>query len=89
MRTTINLPDDLLRQAKKEAVERGTTLTALIETAVREVLARKTRKRKGPSTPMPVFAPPPGEAGFLPGVDLDDMAALNDLLDEADAADRR
>lgn len=40
MRTTLNLNDDLARRAKKAAADRGTTLTALIEDALREKLTR-------------------------------------------------
>lgn len=40
MRTTLRLPDDLLKEAKKRAAERGTTLTALVEEALREALSR-------------------------------------------------
>ena len=49
MRTTINLPDDLVLQAKKAAVEADTTLTEIIENALRESLdkRRKGAKRKG------------------------------------------
>ncbi len=87
MRTTINLPDGLLAQVKRLAADKGTTLTDVIADALREKLARKTPRKS--KTPMPVFTPPPGEEGLLPGVDLDDTAALYDLMDEADAADRR
>lgn len=86
MRTTINLPDGLLAQIKRLAADKGTTLTDVIADALREKLARKTTRKS--KTPMPVFSPPPGEEGLLPGVDLDDTAALYDLMDEADAADR-
>ena len=32
-RTTLRLPEDLLKEAKKRAAERGTTLTALVESS--------------------------------------------------------
>ena len=35
MRTTINLPDDLVLQAKKAALEADTTLTEIIANALR------------------------------------------------------
>ena len=41
MRTTINLPDDLILQAKKAALEADTTLTEIIANALRETLARR------------------------------------------------
>ena len=39
MRTTVEFPDDLLRQAKKAALERDITLRALLIEALRRELA--------------------------------------------------
>jgi len=39
MRTTLNLRDDLVIRAKHLAIERQTTLSAIIEQALRELLA--------------------------------------------------
>lgn len=80
MRTTIRLDDDLLAKAKRAAVERGTTLTAVIEDALRRALAPAGSTRREPFR-MRTFR---GD-GLLPGVDLDDTAALLDLMDERDA----
>lgn len=77
MRTTIDLPDDLLAQAKKLAAELHRTLSAVIQDALREALARRRR----PARPVPVKLTTFGEAGLHPGVDLDDTAALLDLMD--------
>lgn len=41
MRTTIRLDDELLREAKRLAAETNQTLTAVIEEALRERLARR------------------------------------------------
>lgn len=38
MRTSMNLPDGLLEQAKARAVERGRTVTSLVEEALRNLL---------------------------------------------------
>jgi Arc/MetJ family transcription regulator len=81
MRTTIHLPDDLLAQAKRAALESGTTLTAVIEEALRERLARRT----GSST-TPVRLTTFGGSGPKPGVDLDNSAALLDFMERSDAA---
>jgi len=89
MRTTIKLPDDLLARAKKAALEAETTLTDFIADAVRLSLARKKSRAGKDVPPLPVFTPPPGEEGFQPGVNLDDSAALWDLMDEADGTFRR
>jgi peptidoglycan/xylan/chitin deacetylase (PgdA/CDA1 family) len=80
MRTTIRLDDDLLAKAKHAALERGTTLTAVIEDALRRALAPGGAGRREPFT-MLTFD---GD-GVRPGVDLDDTASLLDLMDEHDA----
>ena len=43
MRTSIDLPDDLLRRAKITAVERGTTLRELVELALSSELGLRAR----------------------------------------------
>ena len=77
MRTTIRLDDDLLTQAKAHAASTGQTLTALIEDALRAMLARAAAgpRRKGPRLPSD------GTGGLQPGVDLDDSAGLLDLME--------
>ncbi len=82
MRTTIHLPDDLLVSAKRAAADSNRTLTALIEEALRASLSKR-RSRPRVRVDLPTF----GEGGPRPGVDLDDSAALLDLLEGHDAAD--
>lgn len=79
MRTTIRLDDLLLREVKREAARSGMTLTAMIEEALRERLAR-TASRAEPRTPVRLKTV--GGQGLCPGVDLDDSAALLDLMSE-------
>ena len=77
MRTTLNLDDALMREVKVLARGTGKTMTAVIEDALRERLAR----RRAP-VPVPQFRlPTVGGNGLLPGVDLDNNAALRDLMD--------
>ena len=40
MKTTININDALLRRAKRHAVEKGITLTALFEDALQSVVSK-------------------------------------------------
>jgi hypothetical protein len=80
MRTTIRLDDDLLVRAKRAAAERGTTLTALIEDALRRALAPVPRSQRARPA-LPSFR---GD-GLQAGVDLDDTAALLDVMDARDA----
>jgi hypothetical protein len=77
MRTTIRLDDELLREAKQVATRTGKSLTALIEEALRETLARQRES----STLEPVHLVVVTGSGMQPGVDLDDSASLLDLMD--------
>lgn len=79
MRTTVRLPDDLYRRAKARAAESGVTFTQLLEDALRLVLSRG---EGGGEEPPPYRVHPlPAGQGLQPGVDLDDQAALLDLMD--------
>jgi len=42
MRTSMNLPDGLLEQAKARAIESGRTVTSLVEEALRSLLAENS-----------------------------------------------
>ena len=77
MRTTVRLDDRLLAEAKKHAVDTGRTLTAVLEDALRESLARRRAliERK------PVRLKTVKGDGVRPSVDLDDTAGLLDLMD--------
>lgn len=78
MRTTVRLNDDLLRKTRALAAETGRTLTAVIEDALREALARARARRKRPRVALPTFR---GQ-GLQPGVDLDDSAGLLDVMND-------
>ena len=80
MRTTIRLPDPLLAATKQFAAERGQSLTSVIESALLELLNR--RPRGEPAAPVDLTTY--GRGGLLPGVDLDDSAALLDLMESGD-----
>jgi hypothetical protein len=83
MRTTVRLDEHLLGEVKQLAAGRGKTLTSMIEEALREMLARR---KQSPAVPARAF-PTWGAGGLRPGVDLDNSAALLDLLDRADDSD--
>jgi hypothetical protein len=82
MRTTIRLDDDLFREAKAVAAASGRTLTKLIEDSIREALARRQASVGRKRVILGAFK----GHGLRPGVDLDDSAALLDLMDRSDAA---
>jgi hypothetical protein len=76
----VRLDDDLLREAKRYVAEKGTTLTAMLDQALREILARQERQPRREPTPLPTFK----GRGTRPGVDLDDTGSLLDLMDGRD-----
>lgn len=75
MRTTIHIDDQLFVELKKVAADTGRTLTATIQDALRESLYRR-RETERPVVDLPVFH----GTGVMPGVDLNDSAALLDLM---------
>ena len=76
MKTTLNLDDRLLRQAKKRAAATDRTLTAMIESGLRLVLAAETGPTRGYK-----FQGKAVKGAPLPGVDLNDRDALYERMD--------
>jgi hypothetical protein len=65
------------REAKAHAARNGISLTRLIENDLREVLARRRPVRVRERVILPTYR----GGGLQPGVDLEDTAALLDLMD--------
>jgi hypothetical protein len=79
MRTTLDLDDRLLREAKTRAVERGETLTRFLEDALRE------RLRALPRPPSVFrFRPLVKRGSAVPGIDFADRDALYDRMQGPD-----
>jgi hypothetical protein len=76
LRTIISLDDELHRRAKSYAAEHGTTLTALVEEALRARLAEQRTKRR-PPVRLPTFK---GD-GLQDGLSLDEMGAVYDRME--------
>jgi hypothetical protein len=76
-RTTIRLPETLLRRAKRKAAAEGRTLTALIEEGVRRVLAERDRPPRKRILPRVSTA----TGGVAPGIDISNSAALQEMDD--------
>ena len=76
MRTIISLDNELHRRAKAYAAEHGTTLTALVEEALRGRLAERRGKRR-PPVRLPTFR---GE-GLQDRLSLDEIGTIYDRLD--------
>jgi len=70
------MTEALYRRAKARAAERGQTVSALVEDAVRVALDSRPEE-SGTDRPLPVF----GGSGVMPGVELTDNAALRELMD--------
>lgn len=77
MRTTLDLADAILRQAKRRAAEEGRSLTRLIEDALRRYLAPAPRSSKPFRLRLITKKGRP-----LPGVDLADRDALYARMEE-------
>ncbi|HEX6388140.1 MAG TPA: hypothetical protein VFZ89_01790 [Solirubrobacteraceae bacterium] len=77
MRTTVDLPDELLRDARVQAAREGTTLTALLADGLRLRLARRGKADQ----PRPLPHSSVG-GGLQPWID---PASNASLLDAADA----
>jgi hypothetical protein len=76
MKTTLQLDDDLVRDAKRRAVDEGKTLTGLIEEALRLFLSAP------PASAEPFVLQLLTKRGrTLPGVDLEDRDALYERMD--------
>lgn len=75
MKTTLNLDDHLLWAAKKRAAERGTTLTRVVEEALRHSL--ELREAKKPFRLRWITA----KAPLRPGADLSSRNSVYDLMD--------
>jgi hypothetical protein len=77
MRTTVNIDDRLLRQAKLAATRSGRSLSDLVDDGLRLLLGRAAPEARDLAA-LPTF----GGSGLRPGVDLEDKGALLELLDE-------
>jgi len=77
VRTTVNIEDRALELGKKKAAETGRSLGSVISDALLQAYSGRPSSRKTTRYDFPVC----GEGGLRPGVDLDNSAALQDLMD--------
>ncbi len=78
MRTTLDIDDQLMRRVKKQAAEEGQTVTAFIESALREAFARRRGSGKESYRLQWVTA----RGRLKPGVDLTDRDSLYERMEE-------
>jgi hypothetical protein len=77
-RTTVRLPRELLRVAKRKAAAEGRTLTSLIEDGLRLMVAEKPESQHKKRL-LPRVSSATG--GPLPGIDISNSAALQEMED--------
>ena len=77
METTLTLDDAVMRELREEAARRGTTLSALVEAAVRRMLA----ERSAPNPEADELPPLPSWKCGKPLVDVADREALYEVID--------
>ena len=78
VRTTIHMNDELFSMAKRYAVEKGVTFTALVEAGIRRIVLPSTiPSGSDHNINLPTFS----GNGLQPGVDLDDGKSLRDWMD--------
>jgi hypothetical protein len=80
MKTTVDLPDDLVIEVKKAAAERRTTIRELVERGLRRELAATPVSRAERRSIRWVTV----DGGLPPGLDLEDRASLSDWLMRSD-----
>src|ERR1700683_1912833 len=85
MRSTFDLPDDLLKRAKIAAVKRGSTLRDLVAEALRRLLADRPAPERKRMTEAPVRLPPGHTIPIRSNSEIakifeqEDIAQLNDV----------
>lgn len=78
MRTTLTLDDRVHAQLKVRAARDGVTVSSVIEEALRRYFLEETPSRGRAVPELPTMQ----SGGVRPGVDLDDMSSVVEILDE-------
>ena len=78
MRTTIRIDDRLLNEVKKLALSSNSTFSGVVENALREMLSQRQKTQEKPKIKLVTFK----GRGLRHGVDLDDTAALLEVMEE-------
>jgi hypothetical protein len=76
MRTTLNIQDDLMKRVKRRAAETGTTITEVVEKALRAAVAGQAPRRERYTLR---WNPVAGRT--LPGIDLADRDSLYEAME--------
>ncbi len=81
MKTTLEIPDHLMRDLKERAARDGKTMSELVEAALRALLEEKPEAKELP--PLPTW----NSGGFL--INIDSRAEWYDQLEDDEAGDVR
>lgn len=79
-RTTVRLPQELLKRAKRKAAAEGRTLTSLIADGLQLVVADTPRPARAKRTLPPISR---AAGGLLPGIELSDFSSIEEMDDVA------
>lgn len=79
MKTTLDIQDNLLANAKVAAAVQRTTLTRLIEEGISMRLAAMERKQPPRRVTLPVMS---GKGGMRPGIDPTSNRSMLDAMEE-------
>jgi hypothetical protein len=79
VKTTVDIADGLLAQAKERARQEGTTLRTLIERGLGKVMEERPERTRAAFKPVTCRLEP------LPGVDPDDWEAIRAAIYDSDA----
>ena len=77
-RTTVRLPEELLRRAKRKAAAEGRTLTSLIEDGLRMVVAGERKAAKAKREYPPISK---ATGGPMPGFDHTKFSTYQEMED--------
>ena len=77
-RTTVRLPPELMKRAKRKAAAEGRTLTSLIEDGLRLIVSEKRESKPRPRVQLPVSD---AKGGPAPSIDITDGSALQEMDD--------
>lgn len=80
MRTSFDLPDHLLALARQRALAEGTSVRALVEQGLRQVLFDQPARASEPSAPYEV-PKVRGSGGMAAGIEPTDSSQLLDIAD--------
>lgn len=83
MKTTLNIHDSLLVEAREVAARRQSSLTRLIEEGLRMRLRAESAKPARQRRAMPVFRSPDGRGGLASGLNGLSTREMLDRIDDA------